>query len=30
VEVAGLGHEWATKEKVNEQMWEFFEKHPRK
>jgi polyhydroxybutyrate depolymerase len=30
MEVAGLGHEWATKEKVNEQMWEFFEKHPRK
>src|SRR5262245_15428622 len=30
VEVAGLGHEWATKEKINEQIWEFFEKHPRK
>ena len=28
VEVAGLGHQWATKEKINEQMWEFFEKHP--
>ena len=27
VEVAGLGHEWATKEKINEQIWEFFEKH---
>jgi len=30
VEVAGLGHTWATKEKINEQMWEFFEKHPMK
>jgi polyhydroxybutyrate depolymerase len=30
VEVAGLGHTWATKEKINEQLWEFFEKHPRK
>jgi polyhydroxybutyrate depolymerase len=30
VEVAGLGHEWATKQKVNDQIWEFFEKHPRK
>lgn len=30
VEVAGLGHEWATKQKINEQIWEFFEKHPRK
>jgi len=30
VEVAGLGHEWATKQKINEQLWEFFEKHPRK
>lgn len=30
VEVAGLGHAWATSEKINEQMWEFFEKHPRK
>lgn len=29
VEVAGLGHMWATKEKINEQMWEFFEKHPK-
>jgi polyhydroxybutyrate depolymerase len=30
VEVAGLGHTWAAKEKINEQLWEFFEKHPRK
>lgn len=29
VEVAGLGHMWATKEKINEQMWDFFEKHPK-
>jgi polyhydroxybutyrate depolymerase len=30
VEVAGLGHVWATEQKINEQVWEFFEKHPRK
>jgi len=30
VEVAGLGHAWATKQKINEQMWEFFEEHPKK
>jgi polyhydroxybutyrate depolymerase len=30
VEIAGLGHEWATKQKINEQIWEFFEKNPRK
>lgn len=30
VEIAGLGHEWATKQKINDQIWEFFEKHPRK
>jgi len=30
VEVAGLGHIWATKEKINEQIWEFFAEHPRK
>lgn len=30
VEVAGLGHEWATKQKINDQLWEFCEKHPRK
>jgi polyhydroxybutyrate depolymerase len=30
VEVAGLGHEWATRQKINDQIWEFFEKHPRK
>ena len=28
VEVAGLGHAWATKEKINEQIWEFFAAHP--
>jgi polyhydroxybutyrate depolymerase len=28
VEVPGLGHAWATKEKINEQIWEFFDKHP--
>jgi polyhydroxybutyrate depolymerase len=30
VEIAALGHEWATKQKINDQIWEFFEKHPRK
>jgi hypothetical protein len=30
VEVAGLGHAWATNEKIHEQMWDFFEKHPKK
>jgi len=30
VEVPGLGHAWASKEKINEQMWEFFENHPKK
>ena len=30
VEVAGLGHTWATKEKINDQIWAFFEKHPLK
>ncbi len=30
VEVAGMGHVWATDQKINEQIWEFFEKHPRK
>ncbi len=28
VEIAGLGHEWAAKQNINEQIWEFFEKHP--
>lgn len=28
VEVAGLGHEWATKQKVNDTIWEFFKDHP--
>jgi len=30
VEVAGLGHAWATKENINDQMWDFFERHPLK
>ena len=30
VEIAGLGHEWATKQSINDRIWEFFEKHPRK
>ena len=30
VEVAGLGHEWATKDNINEQIWDFFAAHPRK
>ena len=30
VEVAGLGHMWATDQKINDQIWEFFEKNPRK
>lgn len=30
VEVAGLGHAWATNQKINEQIWQFFEEHPRK
>ncbi len=29
VEVPGLGHEWATEQKINDQIWEFFEKNPR-
>ena len=29
VEVAGLGHMWATKEKINDQIWEFFAAHSR-
>ena len=28
VEVPGLNHFWATDAKINEQIWEFFEKHP--
>jgi polyhydroxybutyrate depolymerase len=30
VEVPGLNHFWATDAKINEQIWEFFEKHPLK
>lgn len=29
VEIAGLGHAWATKSNVNESIWEFFAAHPR-
>ena len=29
-EVPGLNHFWATDAKINEQIWEFFEKHPLK
>jgi polyhydroxybutyrate depolymerase len=28
VEVPGLGHAWATKVNINEQMWDFFSSHP--
>lgn len=28
VEVAGLGHIWATKENINETIWTFFDEHP--
>ena len=28
VEVAGMGHEWATKQKVNDTIWEFFADNP--
>ncbi|MBL8814563.1 MAG: dienelactone hydrolase family protein [Planctomyces sp.] len=30
VEVPGHGHMWATKVDINETIWEFFAKHPRK
>ena len=30
VQIAGVGHEWATKQSINARIWEFFEKHPRK
>ncbi|MCI0703271.1 MAG: dienelactone hydrolase family protein [Planctomycetia bacterium] len=30
VEVAGLGHMWASDQKINEQIWEFFEKNPKR
>jgi polyhydroxybutyrate depolymerase len=30
VEIKGMGHTWATEQKINEQIWEFFEKNPRK
>jgi predicted esterase len=28
VEVAGMGHIWATKENINETIWRFFAEHP--
>ena len=28
VEVPGLGHAWATKVNINEQIWDFFQSHP--
>jgi hypothetical protein len=28
VEVPGLGHAWATKVNINEQIWDFFSSHP--
>jgi poly(3-hydroxybutyrate) depolymerase len=28
VEVAGLGHLWATKQGINETIWKFFDEHP--
>lgn len=30
VELPGHGHMWATKVNINETIWEFFDKHPRK
>lgn len=30
VEVAGLGHAWATGEHINDQLWAFFARHPRR
>jgi polyhydroxybutyrate depolymerase len=30
VEVAGLGHQWATGQRINEQIWDFFSSHPRR
>jgi polyhydroxybutyrate depolymerase len=30
VEIPGLGHAWGSKEKINEEIWGFFAKHPRK
>lgn len=29
VELAGLGHQWATKSDINETIWKFFDEHPR-
>ena len=28
VEIAGLGHRWATQANINDQIWEFFRAHP--
>lgn len=30
VEVPGLGHMWATEQKINDQIWDFFQRHPRR
>lgn len=30
IELPGQGHMWATKPNINESIWEFFRKHPRK
>jgi len=30
VELAGLGHVWATKHDINETIWKFFAEHPRR
>src|SRR5262245_40636446 len=30
VEIAGMGHIWATKQDINETIWTFFADHPRK
>jgi polyhydroxybutyrate depolymerase len=30
VEIAGMGHIWATKQDINETIWSFFADHPRK
>lgn len=30
VEVPGLGHAWATEQRINDQIWDFFQRHPRR
>ena len=29
-EIEGLGHVWATKQKINAEIWKFFKENPRK